>query len=93
MKHIHTFESFLNESLYEAIEIVAVSDYGVSNSNKREYIRKHEEIVNILSNPEEWTDDLVFQAKDGNVYHIDELIDKAVKVGGKTITVVEDADG
>jgi len=82
----------INESLYEAIEIVAVSDYGVSNWNKREYTRKHKKIVDILSNPEEWTDDLVFKAKDGNVYHIDELIDKDVKVGKKTITVVEVAE-
>lgn len=90
MKHIHTFENFLNENLNEAIEIVSMTDYGVSNSNKSETTRKLTDIESILTDPDSWTDDLSFKDKLGNVYSIDDLIDKEVKIGNKKITVVEE---
>ena len=37
-------------------------------------------IYNILNNPEEWTDDMVFEDDKGNQYYIDELVGQTVSV-------------
>ncbi len=85
MKHIHTFESFINEG----IELVSMSDAGVSNFNKKDTTKKHSDIEAVLLDPETWTDDLSFKDKQGNVYFIDDLLNKDVKIGGKIIKVEE----
>lgn len=85
MKHIHTFESFINEG----IELVSMSDAGVSNFNKKDTTKKHADIEAVLLDPETWTDDLSFKDKQGNVYFIDDLLNKDVKIGGKIIKVEE----
>lgn len=85
MKNLHTFEEFLNES----IEIVSMTDAGVSNRNRTEYIKKFSDIEAVLTDPETWTDDISFKDKLGNIYFIDDLIDKTVKIGTKTIKIEE----
>lgn len=85
MKNLQTFEEFLNE----AIEIVSMTDAGVSNRNRTEYVNKFSYIESVLTDPETWTDDISFKDKLGNVYFIDDLIDKTVKIGSKTIKIKE----
>lgn len=85
MKNLQTFEEFLNET----IEIVSMTDAGVSNLNRSEYIKKLSDIESVLKDPESWTDDISFKDKLGNVYFIDDLLDKTVKVGSKTIKIKE----
>lgn len=85
MKNIQTYEEFLNE----AIEIVSMTDAGFSNRNRTKYVNKFSDIESILTDPETWTDDIRFKDKLGNVYFIDDLIDKTVKIGSKTIKIKE----
>jgi hypothetical protein len=91
MKHIHTFESFLNENKLNemTIEIISMTDHGVSNSNKSEYTKKHSDIEEVLIDPDSWTDDLAFRDMHGNTWSIDDLIGKNVKLGRKVIKVEE----
>lgn len=88
MKHIHTFESFLNESVNEAIEIVYYSEV-LDNWGRTESSEKPDVITKVLQTPDEWSDDMLFQDKNGKKYDIDELIGKQVKVGSKTFVIKE----
>jgi len=83
MKHIRTFESLLNEGA--GIEIISMTDAGVSNSNRTASTKNHKDIEAYLSSPDEWTDDVSFKDKQGVVYFVDDLVGKNVKLGGKTI--------
>ena len=49
-----------------------------------------QETFRILSAPEEWTDDIVFNGPAGHQYHIDDLIGKNVQVGNITFKIQED---
>ncbi len=86
MKNVLSFSEFVNET----IDIVSMLDTGTSNFGKGETTKKLKDIEAILTDPNEWTDDISFRDKFGNVYFIDDLIDKTVKIGNKTITVIED---
>lgn len=86
MKHIPTYENFLTES---AIELVSMSDSGVSNYNKKATTRKQSDIETCLKDPDCWTDDITFKDKGGNVYFVDDLVGKEVKVNGNKFTVNE----
>jgi hypothetical protein len=88
MKNLQTFDEFLNE----AIEIISMTDAGTSNRGKGDTTLKHNEIIDVLSDPETWTDDISFKDKSGNVYFIDDLIDKEVKVGSKKLTIIEESE-
>lgn len=87
MKNLHTFEEFLNEAV--AIEIVSMNDAGTSNTGKGKTTKKLSDIEEVLTDPETWTDDLSFKDKVGNFYFIDDLINKEVKLGNKTIKIKE----
>jgi len=86
MKTFKTYKEFVNE----AIDIVSMLDAGTSNFGKGETTRKLKDIEAVLTDPDTWTDDISFKDKLGNVYFIDDLIDKEVKIGNKKITVVEE---
>lgn len=93
MKHIPSFDEFessLNESsIFEsAIEIVHYQEV-VDNWGRTVGSEKPSDIEKLLKSPDEWTDDQTFTDKLGKVYFIDDLIDKQVKVNGKTFKVVE----
>ena len=79
----------VSKVLNEEIEIISMSDAGVSNQNKSLTTKKYSEIISVLSDSEEWTDDLRFKDKNGNVYFIDDLIGKKVKIGNNIIDVIE----
>lgn len=79
----------ISKVLNEEIEIVFMSDAGVSNQNKSLTTKKYSEIISVLLDSEEWTDDLRFKDKNGNVYFIDDLIGKKVKIGNNIIDVIE----
>lgn len=79
----------ISKVLNEEIEIVSMSDAGVSNQNKSLTTKKYSEIISVLLDSEEWTDDLRFKDKNGNVYFIDDLIGKKVKIGNNIIDVIE----
>ena len=85
MKHVKLFEDFVNES----VEIKSIEDHGVSNSNKYDLIKNHSDIIDILKDPDTWTDDLVFIGSDKKRYSIDDLIGHVVRVGSTVITVEE----
>jgi hypothetical protein len=87
MRHIHTFDGFLNEGT--EIEIISMTDAGVSNSNRTASTKNHKDIEAYLSSPDEWTDDVSFKDKQGVVYFVDDLVGKNVKLGGKSILVQE----
>ena len=82
-KHLPTFEDFLNEGT--EIEIISMTDAGVSNTNRAASTKNHKDIEAYLSSPDEWTDDVSFKDKQGVVYFVDDLVGKNVKLGGKTI--------
>lgn len=111
MKHIQTFETFLNEAsafdtsklkninfippsfdefVNETIDIVSMLDAGTSNFGKGKTTRNLKDIEAVITDPDTWTDDISFRDKLGNVYFIDDLINKEVKIGNKKITVVEE---
>ena len=79
----------ISKVLNEEIEIISMSDAGVSNQNKSLTTKKYSEIISVLLDSEEWTDDLRFKDKNGNVYFIDDLIGKKVKIGNNIIDVIE----
>lgn len=79
----------VSKVLNEEIEIISMSDAGVSNQNKSLTTKKYSEIISVLLDSEEWTDDLRFKDKNGNVYFIDDLIGKKVKIGNNIIDVIE----
>jgi hypothetical protein len=72
------------------IEIVYYSEildsWGKTNSSN-----KPEIIIKVLNSPEEFTDDMSFQDKIGNIYSVDDLIGKEVLVG-VTRFIVKDCD-
>ena len=77
----------INESVNERIELTSGLET-VDNFGKVDTFGP-KEILKILQDPETWTDDQQFMDKAGNVYHIDDLLNKEVKVGGKVFTIVE----
>jgi hypothetical protein len=83
---IPTFESFINEAA--PIEIVSMTRV-MDNRGRTETTTKRDYILTYFDDGD-YDDDTTFKDKVGNVYFIDDLIDKAVKIGNKTITVVEE---
>ena len=80
-------ENKKNESVNERIELTSGLET-VDNFGKVDTFGP-KEILKILQDPGTWTDDQQFMDKAGNVYHIDDLLNKEVKVGGKVFTIVE----
>lgn len=74
----------------EIIDIKEVIDRGIDNSGGEERILREEDIIQILKDPESWTDDLTFVDYSNRTYSIDDLINKKVQVGGETFVVIED---
>jgi hypothetical protein len=75
--------------IVEAIEIVSGIET-LDNWGNVETLGP-KEIINILEDPSTWTDDHQFMDKSGNVYTIDDLINKAIVVGRKRFTVIEES--
>jgi len=90
MKHIPTYEEFINESSINegSIEIVYYSEV-IDNWGRTESSSKADVIAKLLQTPDDWSDDQTFEDKLGKPYDIDGLIGKNVKVGNKTFKVVE----
>jgi hypothetical protein len=70
------------------IEIVLFADT-LDNSGKEIRTKKLGEILHALKATEEFTDDMRFEDSIGNMYFIDDLLGKTVKVGDKTFKVTE----
>lgn len=61
-----------------------IDNWGRTNSsNKPQVIR------NVLQTPDEWSDDMQFEDVGGQMYSIDDLLNKEVCVGGIKFTVKE----
>jgi uncharacterized protein involved in tolerance to divalent cations len=72
------------------INIKEAIDKGIDNWGGEERITNENEIIQILKDPESWTDDLVFLDYSNKPYSIDELIGIKVQVGEETFFVIED---
>jgi uncharacterized protein involved in tolerance to divalent cations len=72
------------------ISIKEAIDKGIDNWGGEERITNENEIIQILKDPESWTDDLVFLDYSNKPYSIDELIGIKVQVGEETFFVIED---
>jgi hypothetical protein len=72
------------------INIKEAIDKGIDNWGGEERITNEKEIIQILKDPESWTDDLVFHDYTGKTYFIDDLIDRKVQVGEEEFFVIED---
>jgi hypothetical protein len=65
----------------EIIKIVSLTDV-IDNWGRTETVTDPLEIQQVLLSPEEWTDDLTFTDDQGQVYWIDDLIDREVELHG-----------
>jgi hypothetical protein len=65
----------------EIIKIVSLTDV-IDNWGRTETVTDPLEIQQVLLSPEEWTDDLTFTDDRGQVYWIDDLIDREVELPG-----------
>ena len=72
------------------INIKEAIDKGIDNWGTEERITNEQEIINILKDPESWTDDIVFLDYSGKAYFIDDLINRKVQVGEEEFFVIED---
>jgi hypothetical protein len=88
LKHVKMFENF---DVNENIEIVYYTEV-IDNFGRTESSKNVNTIEKVLTNSEDWTDDMKFEDKAGNIYFIDDLIGKDVKLGNKIIRVDENAD-
>lgn len=70
------------------IEIVYYQEM-VDNWGHKESSSKPEIIKSILQNENEWNDDMEFEDNYGNIYVIDDLIGKPVKLGDEVILVLD----
>ena len=61
------------------IKIVYYSET-IDNYGRKESSSKGHNIYSVLNNPEDWSDDMVFEGENGEVYFIDDLIGKEVLV-------------
>jgi hypothetical protein len=61
------------------IKIVYYSET-IDNMGRTESSAKGHNIFSVLSNPEEWNDDMIFEDDKGQKYFIDDLIGKEVLV-------------
>ena len=61
----------------------------IDNSGKTETTQNPDESAKVLNDSETWTDDITFKDQKGNIYSIDDLLQKTVIVGSHTIFVVE----
>jgi hypothetical protein len=62
----------------------------IDNYGRQESSRKGEIIFNVLHNPEEWTDDMVFEGENQQIYFIDDLIGKKIQLDNVGIFLLED---
>ena len=74
----------------KTIDIREAIDRGIDNSGGEERIVREEDIIQILKDPESWTDDISFLDYSGNHYSVDDLINKRVRVGSEEFVVIED---
>lgn len=88
MKRGLTFDDFINENESSPIEIVYYSEV-IDNWGRTESSQKPNLIKDILKDEAAWTDDLTFEDKQGNVYYVDDLVGKQVKVGNEVFTIKE----
>ena len=65
----------------EIIKIVSLTDV-IDNWGRTETVTDPLEIQQVLLSPGEWTDDLTFTDDQGQVYWIDDLIDREVELHG-----------
>jgi hypothetical protein len=79
----------LNEASNNEIEIISMTDAGISNTNRTQSTKNFKEIKAYLLNPDQWTDDVSFRGKKGERYFIDDLIGQRVRLGGEVMSVEE----
>ena len=70
------------------IEIVLFADV-LDNSGKEQVSESPAEILQVLKASDEFTDDMRFEDNHGNIYFIDDLLGKTVKVGEAVFEVTE----
>jgi hypothetical protein len=70
------------------IEIVLFADV-LDNSGKEQVSESPAEILQVLKASDEFTDDMRFEDNYGNIYFIDDLLGKTVKVGEAVFEVTE----
>ncbi len=63
----------------DTIKIVYYSEV-IDNWGRTESSAKGHTIFSVLNNPDEWTDDMVFEDDERNKYFIDDLVGKEVMV-------------
>jgi hypothetical protein len=61
----------------------------IDNWGRNESSAVPERIIKVLQNPDEWSDDIIFQDSTGKLYFIDDLVGKEVQVGDTIFTVKE----
>ena len=74
--------------MQEPIQIVGCTETVDNWGNTEKF--KEAETLELLKNPEEWTDDQVFWGPANERYFIDDLIGKKVSCSGETFIVEED---
>lgn len=72
----------------DPIEIVLFADV-IDNSGKEKKSKKPTEISRALKASDEFTDDMRFEDRYGNIYFIDDLVGRTVKVGEEVFEVKE----
>lgn len=78
-----------NAPEYPPIIIVHYSEV-VDNWGRREECSDPDKIKSILENAEEFNDDMTFEADNGQLFFIDELIGHRVQVGASVFVVPSD---
>jgi hypothetical protein len=62
----------------------------IDNYGRQESSMKGEVIFNVLHNPDEWTDDMVFEGENQQIYFIDDLIGKRIQLDNIGVFLLED---
>jgi hypothetical protein len=90
MKHISNFNSFLNEDT-DSTSPININYYAevLDNWGRQESSEKPENIIAVLKDPENFSDDMTFIDVHNKQYSVDDLIGKEVKVGSEIFMVNE----
>jgi len=62
----------------------------IDNWGRTESSSKPDRIYDILINPDEWTDDMIFEDDKGKIYYIDDLIGKKVSIHNIVLVEVKE---
>ena len=74
-----------------SIQIIYYEE-AIDNWGRKESTFNQATIYSVLTNPSDWSDDMLFTDATGRVYFIDDLLGKDVVVDGKEFVVVDNAD-